>query len=176
MSDLAFARSDLRGRLLEKIFRIVPGDLDDPRIVELIAHHHRTAQAHSPPESAHSLDVSGLKSPDIQFWAIWDEDHLLGIGALRRLPSHHGAGHGEIKSMHTAQEGRRRGVASAMLRHIVEAAHAAGLKRLSLETGAQYYFAASRALYRRHGFVECGPYADYRLDPNSVYMTLLLDA
>ena len=162
---------------MEKLsFHIISGDLDDPRVVELIRHHHETARAQSPPESAHSLDVAGLKAPDITFWAIWDGDALLGIGALRRLPAQHGPAHGEIKSMHTSQEARRRGVANVMLRHIIDTARTDNLTRLSLETGAQDYFAPSRALYRRHGFVECAPYGDYRLDPNSVYMTLELKA
>lgn len=88
----------------------------------------------------------------------------MGIGALKRLS----ADHGEVKSMHTA---RRRGVGGALLEKIIASARAAGLKRLSLETGSQDYFGPARALYARQGFVECGPFADYKLDPNSVFMT-----
>jgi putative acetyltransferase len=46
-----------------------------------------------------------------------------------------------------------------------------GYHRMSLETGAMPFFAPARALYARHGFVECPPFADYREDPNSVFMT-----
>jgi putative acetyltransferase len=92
----------------------------------------------------------------------------LGVGAPKWLS----ADHGEIKSMHTAQAVRRRGVGRAMLRHIIAIARASGISRLSLETGASEYFRPARALYRSHGFVECPPFADYVLDPNSVFMSL----
>ena len=97
-------------------------------------------------------------------------DTVVAVGALRRLS----ADHGELKSMHTAQAARGRGVGSAMLRHIMAAARARGMSRLSLETGSWAYFAPARALYARHGFVECGPFGEYREDPNSVFMTLEL--
>jgi putative acetyltransferase len=93
---------------------------------------------------------------------------FLGMGALKRLS----ADHGEVKSMHTVEAMRRNGVASAMLRHIIAAARASGMARLSLETGSWDYFRPARALYRSHGFVECPPFADYVPDPNSVFMTL----
>jgi putative acetyltransferase len=74
--------------------------------------------------------------------------------------------------MHTAQSLRRRGAGSAMLRHIIATAKANGMSRLSLETGSWDYFLPAQALYRSHGFVECRPFADYVLDPNSVFMSL----
>ena len=148
--------------------RIVPGDFNDSRVVELLHTHLTTARAETAPGSAHALDLAGLQSPDISFWTIWDNETLLGIGALKRLS----AEHGEIKSMHTIQSVRGKGVGSAMLRHIVATARAEGMSRLSLETGTWDYFWPARTLYRNHGFVECPPFADYALDPNSVFMTL----
>jgi putative acetyltransferase len=94
----------------------------------------------------------------------------VGVGALKPLDP----GHGEIKSMHTAEAARGRGVGSALLRQIMAEARAAGLRRLSLETGSWPYFLPARALYARHGFVECGPFGDYREDPNSIFMTIQL--
>jgi putative acetyltransferase len=152
--------------------RIVPGDFGDPRVVDLVRHHLTTARAATAPGSAHALDLAGLQSLDISFWTMWEDDTLLGIGALKRLS----ADHGEVKSMHTAQSMRRRGAGSAMLRHIIAAARASGMSRLSLETGSWGYFLPAQAFYRRHGFVECPPFADYALDPNSVFMTLDLEA
>ena len=52
---------------------------------------------------------------------------------------------------------------------------AAGYRRVSLETGTQEFFRPARTLYEKYGFRECGPFADYRLDPNSVFMTLELE-
>jgi len=152
--------------------RIVPGDLDDPRVVDLLRVHLTSARAETAPGSAHALDLTGLRSPDISFWAAWDSETLLGFGALKRLS----ANHGEVKSMHVAEAARGRGVGSAMLRHIIAAAREEGMGRLRLETGSWDYFRPARALYARHGFVECLPFADYAPDPNSVFMSLDLGA
>ena len=102
------------------------------------------------------------------FWSAWEGDAVVGVGALKRLS----ADHGEVKSMHTAEAARGRGVGSAILRQIMAAARDRGISRLSLETGSWAYFAPARALYARHGFVECAPFGEYREDPNSVFMTL----
>ena len=152
--------------------RIAAGGLDDPRVQALLAYHVSTARAQTARGSAHALDLSGLKAPGIQFWSAWDGDEVVGVGALKPItPSH-----GEIKSMHTQQTRRRAGVGSALLRHIISAARAMGMTRLSLETGSWPYFDAARAFYARHGFVECAPFGDYNPDPNSVFMTLELGA
>jgi putative acetyltransferase len=152
------------------MMRIIQGDLSDPRVVALLQIHLTSARVATAAGSAHALDLSGLQSPDISFWTIWEDEMLLGIGALKRLS----ADHGEIKSMHTAQSMRRCGVGSAMLRHLIATARASGMSRLSLESGSWDYFRPAHALYRSHGFVECPPFADYVLDPNSVFMSLEL--
>jgi putative acetyltransferase len=156
------------GKGTAAMMRIIQGDFSDPRVVELLHIHLTNARSQTAPGRAHALDVNGLQSPGISFWTIWDDETLLGVGALKRLS----ADHGEIKSMHTAQAIRRRGVGRAMLRHIIAIARSSGISRLSLETGASEYFRPARALYRSHGFVDCPPFADYVLDPNSVFMSL----
>jgi len=150
------------------MMQIVEGDLSDRRVIELLQVHLSSARAATAPGSAHALDIAGLKSPDISFWTIWDDDTLVGIGALKRLSAHHG----EIKSMHTAAAVRRRGAGRAMLRHIIAVARAGGISRLSLETGSWDYFRPAHALYRSHGFQECPPFAGYVPDPNSIFMSL----
>lgn len=149
---------------------IVPGDLTNPRIVALLTTHITTARAETARGSAHALDISALQAPDIQFWAAWEGDELLAVGALRQLSPTLG----EVKSMHTAQAARRLGTGSAMLRHIIDVAKANKLTQLALETGAWDYFIPARAFYQRHGFVECPPFGDYKPDPNSVFMMLTL--
>ena len=148
--------------------KITDGGLDDPRVQALLAHHLNTARSETGRGSAHALDLSGLKSPDVHFWSAWDGDCVIAIGALKRLSE----SHGEVKSMHTAQSHRRKGVGNAMLRHIIARARLMGLTRLSLETGSWPYFNAARELYRRHGFIECPPFGGYVADPNSVFMNL----
>jgi putative acetyltransferase len=148
------------------------GSLDDPRVLALLAIHLRSARAETAPGSAHALDLDGLKGPNVDFWTIWEGDELLGMGALKYL----GPGHYEVKSMHTLHTLRGRGIGSAMLRHLIAAARERGATRLSLETGSWDYFRPAMAFYRKHGFVACEPFADYVLDPNSVFMTLKLEA
>jgi len=149
-------------------------ELDDPAAPDvraLLEEHLRDMHAQSPRESVHALDVSGLKVPSITFWTVRDADGLLlGCGALKELD----ARHGEIKSMRTPRSLRRRGAGRAVLAHIVDEARRRGYGRLSLETGSQVAFAPARRLYESAGFVRCGPFGDYREDPNSVFMTLVL--
>src|SRR5689334_3044017 len=132
------------------MMRIIRGDLDDPRVVELLQVHVTTAAAQTAPGSAHALDVGGLRSPDIEFWAAWDGEDLLGFAALKEL-SHD---HGEIKSMHVAQAQRGRGAGRALLDHLIRRAHTNGIRRLSLETGSRGYFRPAQTLYKSRGFVE----------------------
>jgi putative acetyltransferase len=153
------------------MIRITQGDFSDPRVVDLVYSHLTRARAETAVGSAHALDLSGLQSPDIRFWTIWDDDTLVGIGALKRLS----ADHGEVKSMHIVESMRQRGAGRAMLNHIIAAARASGMSRLSLETGSREYFRPSHTLYRSSGFVDCPPFADYVLDPNSVFMSMSLD-
>lgn len=148
--------------------RIIEGGLGDRRVVDLLRVHFTRARAETAPGSAHALDLAGLQAPGIRFWTLWEGEMLLGFGALKRLS----AEHGEVKSMHVAEAARRRGAGGTMLRHIIEAARADGIARLSLETGSWDYFRPAVAFYRRHGFVDCPPFGDYSPDPNSVFLTL----
>ena len=142
-------------------------DLRGPEIAALLETHMALMRSISPPDSVHALDLERLRAPNIAFWTAWNGADLLGCGALKQLD----ARHGEIKSMHTAARWRGRGVAAALLAHIVAQAQTRGYRRLSLETGSQMEFAPARAMYARHSFIECGPFGDYRPDPNSVFMT-----
>ena len=145
-------------------------DLRGPEIAELLATHVAFCRATSPPESTHVLDLDALRSPEITFWSAWHGASLLGCAALKELDPTHG----EVKSMHTATQHRGRGAGLQLLKRVGGAARSRGYRRLSLETGSMAAFASARALYTRFGFVICQPFADYRLDPNSVFMTLEL--
>ena len=145
-------------------------DLSGKAIQALLQEHLHSMHLHSPPESVHALDLTALRQPEITFWSAWEGDDLLGCGALKQLSS----SHGELKSMRTATTHLRKGVARTMLLHIVSAARAEGLRRISLETGPHAPFFAAQKLYASEGFVECGPFADYALDPYSLFMTKAL--
>ena len=146
------------------------GDLSDKRVIALLKHHFDRCHAESPPESCHVFDISRLAAPGIDFWAAWSAGELLGVGAMKPLDQ----AHGEVKSMNTAETARRRGVASAILNHIIASSRKRGFTRLSLETGSYGYFLPAVALYKSHGFTECPPFGDYRQDPNSLFLTLVL--
>ncbi len=149
------------------MLKIIEDGLDNQQVLAMLRFHFDTNMAVTPPGSAHVFDVSRLKQSDVFFWTAWNDETLMGTGALKLMD----ANHGEIKSMHTLQTARRSGVGAAMLRHIMEQAKAKGLKRLSLETGSFEFFAPARALYARHGFDECPPFGDYNRDPHSTFMT-----
>jgi putative acetyltransferase len=150
------------------MMRIIQGDITDPRVIDLLHIHLTSAQAQTARGSAHALDLTALHAPDISVWTIWDDETLVGVGALKWLSAHHG----EVKSMHTALSMRRRGAGSAMQRHIIAVARESGMSRLSIETGSWEYFRPAHALYKSHGFVKCPPFADYPPDTNSVFMSL----
>jgi putative acetyltransferase len=151
--------------------RIKTDDLSGPEIQALLAQHLRNMHELSPPESVHALDLAALRTPGISFWSVWSEaDELMGCGALKLLD----AQHGEVKSMRTVDLHRRKGVARAMLGHIIAQAQQLGLKRLSLETGSMQAFMPAQRLYESFGFEYCAPFGSYVPDPNSVFMTKLL--
>ena len=139
----------------------------DAAVLALLDEHLREMYEASPPESVHALDPSELRAPDVTFWTAWDGEELLGCGALKALD----ARHGEIKTMRTSQEHRRKGVAAAILEHIISVARERGYERLSLETGSGGPFDAALRFYEKHGFEYCEPFADYVLDPFSRFMT-----
>jgi putative acetyltransferase len=51
--------------------RIIDGDLNDPRVIDLLQTHMTNARAQTAAGSAHALDLAGLKSSDISVWTIW---------------------------------------------------------------------------------------------------------
>jgi len=149
---------------------IRPDDLEGEEIYALLQRHLDEMAQYSPPESRHALDLAGLQVPEISFWTLWQNENLLGCGALKELD----ARHGEIKSMHTHSNARGMGVAETMLNHILGVARQRGYQRLSLETGSMAAFAPARKLYEKYGFVECPVFGDYKVDVHSVCMTKVL--
>jgi putative acetyltransferase len=147
-------------------------DLSRPQVLALLNEHLTNMLELSPPEQVFALDVTRLRAPGITFWTAWDDAVLLGCGALKELS----AAHGEVKSMRTPMALRRRGAGRAILAHIIEVARWRGYQTLSLETGSSPAFRPAQRLYQSFGFICCGPFAGYRADPNSVFMSLRLAA
>ncbi len=152
-------------------FSIYEAELDCEDVRALLGQHFSEMRAGSPVSACHVLAADELKSPDIRFFSLREDGKLLGCGALRRLE----AGHGEIKSMRTADEALGRGVGKRLLDHLLKVALEEGMTRVSLETGSGALFAAANRLYEKSGFEQCGPFGDYRATPFTRFFTLELD-
>jgi putative acetyltransferase len=147
--------------------------IDDPRAADvrkLLERHLGFANEHSPPEDVHALDVTGLLDPAVAFFSFRLDGEVLAVGALKQLDRHHA----ELKSMHTAEAARRRGIGRAMVDHLLGVARDRGYRQVSLETGTMPAFAPARSLYAEAGFVPCRPFGHYCESPNSAFMTLFL--
>jgi putative acetyltransferase len=116
------------------------------------------------------MEAAALDRPDVRFFAMFEGDEAVAMGALKVI----GPSHGELKSMHVRSDFRGKGLADEMLSRLLEEAQALGLKSISLETGSQEAFAAARAFYGRNGFRTCGPFEGYGPDPHSFFMTKAL--
>jgi putative acetyltransferase len=136
---------------------IKPGDFNDDRVKSLLTRHLEGMHANSPRGHVFALDWSGLQTPEISFYTLWDGENLLGFGALKELDD----ASGEIKSMRTADAHLRSGVAAAILEHIITEARKRAYTRLSLETGSGEAFEPALALYRKRGFVNGAAFGDY---------------
>jgi len=150
--------------------QIVVDDLSGPQIAEFLDEHVQEMRSLTPPESKHALDLDALRRPEVTFWSVMDGDALVGCGAIKRLDTVHA----ELKSMRAAPARKRSGIASLLLNHILTEAERMGFTRLSLETGADEFFLPARRLYEKFGFAYCEPFAHYRPDPNSAFMTRTL--
>ena len=150
--------------------RIETGMLSDPRIGRLLSEHLEDMAERTPPEDVHALDLDGLSVPEITLFSAWIDEELLGCGALKELSRDHG----EIKSMRTAEVHVRKGVAAAILAHIIAEARRRGYQQLFLETSSSPAFRPAHALYEKFGFSFCGPFGDYESGTSSRFMTLQL--
>jgi putative acetyltransferase len=148
--------------------QILRADPRDERVRDLVERHLIFGRSFTPPEDAHALEVDELLDARIALFAAREGEKVLAVGALKEIED----GHGELKTMHTAEAARGRGIGRAMLDHLLAEARSRGYRRVSLETGTMDAFAPARALYEGAGFTPCPPFGDYRQSPYSVYLTL----
>ena len=153
------------------MIRSVEGNFDNPEVNELLTKHFIELRAASPEGSAHVLDIPGLKIPSIKFWSLWENEKLFGCGALKFLEK----GHGEFKSIRVHDNFRKKGNGIKVINHLIEEAKKLNIKRLSIETGAGDFFIPARKLFNKCNFLPCEPFAHYKLDINSIYLTKQID-
>jgi putative acetyltransferase len=149
---------------------IIEDDLAGDSTKSLLAIHLAGMHANSPPGHVFALDLSGLQSPDVTVWTARENGKTIGIAALKELRD----GSGELKSMRTHPDFLRRGVAAALLEHVIDQARQRGLARLSLETGRGPAFDAALTLYRKRGFQTGGAFADYAASEFNQFLHLPL--
>jgi putative acetyltransferase len=149
---------------------IVVDDLSSAQIAGFLHEHVQEMRSSAPLDSDHTIDLDGLREPGVTFWSAWDGESVVGCGAIKSLDPVHA----ELKSMRTAPARKRNGIASRLLEHILTEAKRMGFTRLSLETGSAEFFSPARKLYEKHGFEYCEPFAAYKPDRNSVFMTRAL--
>ena len=153
------------------MFKSIEGNFDNPEVNELLKKHFVELRAASPKGSAHVLDIEGLKVPSIKFWSLWYEQKLIGCGALKFLDKEHG----EFKSIRIHDKFRKKGYGINVINHLINEAKKLKIKRLSIETGAGEFFIPARKLFKKTGFSKCEPFAHYKEDINSVYLTMLIN-
>ena len=153
------------------MFKTIEGNFDHPEVNELLKKHFIELRAASPEESTHVLDIPGLKAPSIKFWSLWDDNKLLGCGALKFLDKEHG----EFKSIRIEDSFRGKGNGIKVINHLIDEAKKLKIKKLSIETGTGKFFAPARKLFDNCGFKPCKPFAHYKEDVNSLYLTKLLN-
>jgi putative acetyltransferase len=153
------------------MLKSIEGNFDNPKVNELLKKHFIELRAASPEGSAHVLDIPGLKIPSIKFWSLWEDGKLIGCGALKFLEE----GHGEFKSIRVQDNYRNKGNGVKVIDHLIEEAKKLRIKRLSIETGAGKFFEPARKLFKKCKFEPCEPFAHYKKDINSMYLTKLID-
>ena len=146
----------------------IEGNFDNSEVNNLLKKHFIELRSVSPAGSTHVLDIDGLKDSSIKFWSLWENNKLIGCGALKFLEK----GHGEFKSIRVADEFRKKGIGERIINHLIEEAKKLEISKLSIETGAGEFFLPARKLFSKFGFKKCPPFAHYKDDPNSCYYTL----
>jgi|TARA_B100001758_G_C18132344_1_gene464517 putative acetyltransferase len=146
----------------------IEGNFDNPDVNALLKKHFVELRSVSPAGSTHVLDIAGLKDNTIKFWSLWENNEIIGCGALKFLEK----GHGEFKSIRVADNFRKKGIGEKIINHLILEAKKLNIDKLSVETGAGNFFQPARKLFNKFGFKECPPFAHYKEDPNSCYYTL----
>ena len=152
------------------MLKSIEGNFDNPEVNELLTKHFIELRAASPKGSTHVLDIPGLKVPSIKFWSLWQNDKIMGCGALKFLDK----SHGEFKSIRIHDNFRGKGNVINVVNHLINEAKKLNIKRISIETGAGDFFISARKLFKNSGFETCEPFAHYKEDDNSVYLTKIL--
>ena len=129
----------------------IQGNFDNSEVNKLLIKHFIELRAASPEGSAHVLDIDGLKDTSIKFWSLWNNEMLLGCGALKFLDNNHG----EFKSIRVHDTFRKKGHGKEVINHRITEARKLNVKQLSVETGEGALFIEERKLVKKCGVRDC---------------------
>ena len=153
------------------MIKSIEGNFDHPEVNELLTKHFIELRAASPQGSAHVLDIPGLRVASIKFWSLWENNYLMGCGALKFLDENHG----EFKSIRVHDNFRNQNNGIKIINHLILEAKKLDIKKISIETGAGKFFEPARKLFKRCNFTSCKPFAHYKIDKNSIYLSKLIN-
>ena len=153
------------------MLKSIEGNFDNSDVNDLLTKHFIELRAASPEGSTHVLDIPGLKDPSIKFWSLWENNKLVGCGALKFLEK----GHGEFKSIRVHDNFRNKGNGIKVINHLIGEAKKLDIDRISIETGAGIFFEPAKRLFKKCNFELCEPFAHYKEDINSLYLTKLIN-
>ena len=153
------------------MFKIIEGNFENADVNKLLTKHFIELKAASPEGSAHVLNIEGLKVPSIKFWSLWDDNQLMGCGALKILEKNHG----EFKSIRLHDNFREKGNGIKLINHLIDEAKKLKINQISIETGAGEFFKPARKLFDLCGFKPCEPFAHYKKDINSIYLSKIIN-
>ena len=153
------------------MLKSIEGNFDNQEVNDLLVKHFIELRAASPEGSAHVLDIPGLKVSSIKFWSLWKDEKLFGCGALKFLDERHG----EFKSIRIHDNFRHQGLSVKIIEHLIEEAKKLDIERISIETGAGKFFEPARKLFKKCNFLPCKPFAHYKADQNSIYLSRLIN-
>ena len=148
--------------------KAIANNFENTHVNKLLIKHFKELRSVSPKGSTHVLDIDGLRNPSIKFWSLWQQDKLIGCGAIKFLSDKHG----EFKSIRIVDEFKRKGLGKKIIAHLIKKAKLNNLKKISVETGTGEFFKPARILFKKTGFKECKPFAHYKEDINSIYFDI----
>ena len=148
----------------------IENNFENSKVNKLLQNHFIELRSVSPEGSTHVLDIDGLRINSIKFWSLWENDELIGCGALKFLDKDHG----EFKSIRVSDNFRKKGFGKKIINYLIFTAKKLGVKKISVETGAGDFFLPARKLFLNCGFKPCEPFAHYKEDPNSCYYNLII--
>ena len=105
------------------MIKSIENNFDNPQVNELLRIHFIELRSVSPEGSSHVLDVQGLRVPSIKFWSLWENNDLIGCGALKNLSEEHG----EFKSIRVADKFRKKRYGEKIITHLIDKSKKIGI-------------------------------------------------